>query len=86
MIYEHLTDTELDAKKRMLAEKYEEAMGGGVAIVIAGEGRRVEYTRANADGLLSLMKAVDLEQRKRRGEQVSGAISVTFPYGGDFCS
>jgi hypothetical protein len=84
MLYDDLTDEELVAKKRMLAEKYEEAMGGGVAVVIAAEGRRVEYTRANAEGLLSLIKAVDLEKRRRAGEQISGAIPVTFPYGGDY--
>jgi hypothetical protein len=84
MLYNDLTDEELAAKKKELVGKYETAIGGGVATVIAGEGRRVEYTRANASGLESLIKALDREQQKRAGVQVSGAIRVTFPYSGDY--
>lgn len=84
ILYGDLDDAALAAKIVELRGKYEQAIGGGVATVVAGQGRRIEYTRSNAAGLLSLIKEAVREQESRAGVQVSGALSITFPYGGDF--
>lgn len=84
VLYTNLDDTQLAAKVTELTTKYETAIGGGVVTVVAGEGRRIEYSRANAAGLQSLLTAAVREQQRRAGIQVDGAISVTFPYGGDY--
>lgn len=81
VLYGNLTDDQLAAKINELTTKYETALAGGVAVVVAGEGRRVEYTRANATGLMSLITAATREQQRRAGVQVEGAIRVRFPYG-----
>jgi len=83
-IYEDLPDDELDAKIVELRGKIEEVMMGGVAIVVAGNGRRIEYARANQSGIEGLLKAAIREKQARAGVQVSGAIQTIFPYGGDF--
>lgn len=82
LIYGHLTDEELAAKIADLASKYENAQTGGVAIVVAGDGRRIEYTRSNSAGLLGLLTDASRERDRRAGVHTSGAIRVVFPYGG----
>lgn len=83
-LYQDLTDQQLADKVKQLTDEYEKVMLGGVAIVVAGQGRRIEYTRANVTGLLSLLTAAQREQQRRAGVQVSGAIRVNFPYAGDY--
>lgn len=83
-MYEDLTDAALDAKIVELREKVEQVAMGGVARVVAGNGRRIEYSDANRGGLEGLLKLAIREKQARAGVQVSGAINVTFPYGGDF--
>lgn len=83
ILYANLTDADLAAKIVELTAKYETALGGGVATVVAGEGRRVEYTRANSAGLLSLLRAATNERDRRAGIHVSGAIAVSYPYAGN---
>ena len=80
LIYTRLTDEQLAAKVEELSTAYEKAVGGGVAVV-AGEGRRMEYSRANAPGLYSLLTVALREQDRRSGVQVSGAIAVRYPHG-----
>ena len=79
-LYQNLTDVELAAKITYLTEKLETVVGGGVALVVAGESRRIEYSRANQQGLEALLKAAQNEQDRRNGIQVSGAIGVSYPY------
>lgn len=53
---------------------------GGVAVVIAGEGRRVEYTPASAAGLDADLRLLAYEARVR-GLEIGGeggAIAVEF--------
>lgn len=53
---------------------------GGVAVVIAGEGRRVEYTRANPNMLNEDLRMMEYEARLR-GLDIAGdggAIEVEF--------
>ena len=53
---------------------------GGVAVVIAGEGRRVEYTQANASALAEDLRLLGYEARLR-GLEIGGeggAISLEF--------
>lgn len=83
-LYQDLTADELKAKIADLTTKYETAMGGGVAIVVAGEGRRVEYTRANADGLMSLINAAQRQLDRLNGVRVDGALPISFPYAGNY--
>jgi membrane protease subunit (stomatin/prohibitin family) len=82
VLYQDLTDEELVAKIANLTSLYETAISGGTAVVVAGEGRRVEYTRSNAAGLASLITAAQREQQRRAGVQITGAIAVSYPYGG----
>ena len=83
-LYDDLTDEDLDAKIVELRGKVEQVISGGVARVVAGNGRRIEYSSANREGLEGLFKAAVREKQARAGVQVSGAINVTFLYGGDF--
>lgn len=80
-IYGDMTDEELAAKIAELRGHVEQVAIGGVAVVVAGEGRRIEYSRANEKGLLALLAAASREKARRAGVQVSGAIQVTYPYG-----
>lgn len=84
ILYGDLDDDALHAKIVELRGKYETVISGGVATVVAGQGRRIEYTRANSDGLKSLLTEAVRERDGRAGVQIGGALSITFPYGGDF--
>lgn len=81
-IYRNLTDQQLADKITELTGKLETVIGGGVATVVAGENRRVEYSRANQSGLEMLLKAAINEQDFRAGIQTTGAIRVSYPYAG----
>lgn len=53
---------------------------GGIAVVIAGEGRRVEYSQANAGMLSEDLRMLEYEARLRGLEiaGIGGAIAVEF--------
>jgi len=76
-IYSDLDDEELAAKIIQLRDAVETAAGGGVA-VIAGEGRRMEYTRANSSGLKELLRAALSERDSRAGGSPDAAIRVVW--------
>lgn len=79
-MYADLTDEELNAKVSELRDAIEKVSLGGAVAVIAGEGRRVEYTRANSEGLNSLYRLAIIEVEKRaNGGRVGGrALGVRF--------
>ena len=81
-MYEDLTDAELDTKIAELRGKYEDVLSGGAAVVIAGEGRRVEYTRGNIDGLEKLLDLARSERTRRAngGRFPNRAIRVRHIY------
>jgi hypothetical protein len=65
--------TETYAARRKIA-------AGGLAVVIAGEGRRVEYTQGSASLLAEDLRMLEYEARQR-GLEIAGqggAISVEF--------
>lgn len=65
--------TETYAARRKIA-------AGGIAVVIAGEGRRVEYSQANGTMLSEDLRMLEYEARKR-GLDIAGdggAIEVEF--------
>jgi len=78
-IYTNLSDADLQAKIDTFTSAYEAAMSGGVATVVAGEGRRIEYTKSNATGLYSLLKLALDEQQRRTGVVTTGAIEIIWP-------
>jgi hypothetical protein len=53
---------------------------GGIAVVVAGEGRRVEYSRGNTTALAEDLRMLEYEARLRRLEIAgdNGAIAVEF--------
>lgn len=65
--------TETYAARRTIAN-------GGVAVVIAGEGRRVEYTRGNATMMNDDLRMLEYEARLRGLPiaGIGGAIGVEF--------
>ena len=81
-MYSDLTDEELDAEIVELRGKVKEVMSGGAVQVIAGEGRRIEYTRSNIDGLESLLRSALNEREKRsNGGRLRGrAIRPRFSF------
>lgn len=81
-MYSDLDDEELDAEIVELRTKVKEVMAGGAVQVIAGEGRRIEYTRSNLDGLESLLRAALNEREKRaNGGRLPGrALRVRHSY------
>jgi len=76
--YEDLDDEDLAAKIKELRVAYETVIGGQVA-VIAGNGRRMEYTRADSKALLGLLREAQNLRDERGGATVSGAIGVFYP-------
>lgn len=78
-IYSDLTDEALAAEiAAYRAARKEMTLGQGVA-VIAGEGRRVEFTKANRADLDAELRALIREQDKRAGRRGGGrAIEVHF--------
>lgn len=79
-MYDDLDDEALDAKIIELRDKIEKVAGGGQVAVIAGEGRRREFTRSNL-GELQRMLTVASNTRERRlnGGRLRGrALGVRF--------
>ena len=65
-LYSQMTDQELaDKISKYMAAIEEAELGGGVGVV-AGEGRRMEFTSANLDAAKRTLDALVLE-RDRRG-------------------
>lgn len=81
-MYSDLTDLELDEKIVELRTKVEQVVGGGGVAVLAGEGRRVEYTRGNVAGLEALLtEARNEKERRGNGGRLRGrAIGVRHDY------
>lgn len=77
-LYSDLTDEALAAKIAELRDAIETTAGGQVA-VIAGNGRRMEYTRADSKTLWTLLRAATNEKDERAGIAVSGGIGVVYP-------
>lgn len=79
MDYSTLTDEELAAKVTELRNALEAtSIGGGVAVV-AGEGRRMEYTSANRADLRQFYQAALREQQRRDPNwDGGGALLVEF--------
>ena len=77
-IYSDLGDAELDEKIVELRDAYEKTVGGQVA-VISGNGRRMEYTRADSKALRSLLRDAQNERAERGGACVAGAIGIVYP-------
>lgn len=77
-MYDDLDDAALDAKIIELRGLLEQVVGGGEVAVIAGEGRRKEFTRANLDGLQRLYdQAVATKARRENGGRLPGrAIGI----------
>lgn len=72
-MYSDLSDEELDVEIVELRGKVKQVMSGEAVQVIAGEGRRVEYTRSNLDGLNDLLRLALLEREKRtNGGRIRG--------------
>lgn len=57
-IYDDLTEQELRDLISQTRSAYLETIQGGVAEVIAGEGRRMEYSRADSTALLRQLYAM----------------------------
>lgn len=71
-MYPELDDAALIAEiVEYRAAKKAVALGGGIA-VIAGEGRRIEYTRANSSALDSELRNL-LYEARRRGLDIGGS-------------
>lgn len=62
--YINMSDEELEAEIASTVAARRTAIGGSVA-VIAGEGRRIEYTRSNLGGLDKVLRDLGFEARKR---------------------
>lgn len=83
MNFAGMTDEELQAKITKYSEAIEQVATGGVGVV-AGEGRRMEYTQGNSKLLERLLYRAEEEWYRRHPEDrptVSGAcaISMSFP-------
>ena len=76
--FEKLTDDELSAKIDEIREKITAMTFGGEVAVVAAEGRRLEFTRANAKQAHMLLEEAISEQNARNGATVGRAIGVDF--------
>jgi hypothetical protein len=78
MLCDGLDDPALDTLIADLTAAYRDTiLGGGVAIV-QGEGRKIEYTRANRDDIRRELAAAKREKARRTGSCDSGALGVEF--------
>lgn len=77
-MYSDLTDEELSAKIAKYRQAAEDLDIGEQVAVVAGEGRRMEFTRANSRRLLATLKALIREKDRRSGTNRNGAIEVYF--------
>lgn len=81
-MFDDLTDEELAAKIIELRTKIETVAGGGAVTVIAGEGRRKEFSRGNIDDLERLlnMALAEKERRANGGRLCGRALRVRHTY------
>jgi hypothetical protein len=79
-LYDDLTLVELDAKIVELRTKIETVASGGGVSVIAGEGRRKEFTKSNLDALRALLQdALNAKEKLGNNGRLRGrAIGVRF--------
>lgn len=63
--YADLTDDELTAEIKQYRDARKEALFGGGVGVIAGEGRRIEYTKTSVGGLDQELRLLYYEARAR---------------------
>ena len=79
-MYSDLTDEALAAKIIEFRDKVELVAAGGAVAVIAGEGRRKEFTRANLGDLKLLLRELLNEQERRAnsGRLPGRAIGVRY--------
>lgn len=79
-MYDDLDDAALAAKIIELRNGLEKAAAGGVVVVIAGEGRRKEFTRSNVGDLKLLYRqACNERDRRKNGGRLGGrALGVSF--------
>lgn len=79
-MYDDLDDAALIAKVGELRDKLETIVGGGAVEVIAGEGRRKEFTQGNAKELRRLYDSArnELDRRNNGGRPIGRAIGVRF--------
>lgn len=73
-MYEDLDDAALEAKIVELRTKLEAATGGDV-VRVSGEGRTLEYGRANLGGLKTFLREA-MAERDRRAGRGGRAINV----------
>lgn len=79
MLCDGLDDAALDELLIQLRDAYREAIVGGNVGEVAGEGRRISYTRANAKELKAeLTAAVREKQRRDPNYEPFGALGVEF--------
>ena len=74
-MYDDLDDAALDAKISELRTKLEAVTGGDV-VRISGEGRTLEYGRANVGGLKTLLREARAERDRRSNGRAGRAINV----------
>lgn len=74
-MYDDLTDDEVNAKIIVFRDAYEAVIGGQVA-VIAGNGRRMEYTRADSKALLAIIRELRSLRDERAGGLGTGALGI----------
>jgi hypothetical protein len=63
--YSDLSDEELTARIVKYRDAQDQVVMGGNVAVIAGEGRRIEYTRSNASSIAAILSEL-LAERNRR--------------------
>lgn len=78
-MYSDLTDEELEAKITELRDGIEKVAMGGAVAVIAGEGRRKEFTRSNSTELRKLLNAaLDERDNRKNGGRRGRALGVRY--------
>jgi hypothetical protein len=79
-MYDDLDDDALKTKVGELRDKLERVVGGGAVEVIAGEGRRKEFSQGNAKELRRLYTAArnELDRRTSGGIAQGRAIGVRY--------
>ncbi len=77
--YQHLTDVQLKAKIRAIAEAIEKVALGEHIVVVAGEGRRMEVMKANLPEIKTILARYYTEYYRRFPQEKRGrAIGVRF--------
>jgi hypothetical protein len=75
MLSDGLTGEELDALIAELRDAYKAAMLGGGVGSVQGEGRKIEYTRANISNLRAELRAA-LREKERQDPNYEGGNAL----------